>query len=879
MPGFEWRQVRADNTDVSPYMRLAYDINRDAARAWVDTGRALNEMYTNYKNQQFLRGMASARDPNDPQSINNFLRNAAQGEQYIGMSNDTLQNALNNQGNVYNQLRREQLDIQRDDIADAQTKAYLAYYNGDAEGLRQAQREGTDLVNSKNYRSDAFIYNNPYDIEKNQSQLATEAAHRGLMGAQADQARAAAGKTWNEITTDQGTYWLLNRFNQRKLPLKPDDGTEETRKYNEYVMQRNADLLQSTIQEAPQHGVNLTSKSINNFLNEARASENGPLVIDNYAYGSRYTNGGVNKEAAPNPNEAGYGGTTVEKRSGSVWGSASVSQHPSSGSNRGNGGEGQSNANVSSGEVNSGIGSKLAGESTVQTESNGEVQPSQKEKANTAQQAESVLNGAIASVNNSAPQVPGVEPGQRTQASSAVKGSSFGSGTPTVTTGSESPANTNASSSGSNPIAVPPIVNPNTGEVIAPAVNNAERASEVLSSASTNSQKPAPANTSQQPATASTPAAQTPSSTTVSNPLNNAIDAKTIAEGLKGMPADVIQKSIVELGNQRGAEFATQVMEEIYRPAGSARVNNINSNLPYISSQMQGNIDAAADLTDAAYNSFIRSGGQIDPLVFGQAVQSVNEVKNRANTELSQMIVGSESPISGVDLVKLASNKSRTNLVEVANTLGLTDSKGNAITSENVGQIANASVDTLVNKIASTLKTGVNEDLEISDSDIRDMKITARRIARQFDGNANSNLIGAMCVFTGVFARNSLIDNDYEFSEQTAMNTATNLQNIYNPNTAQGRAFLELNNINNTFKNFTESYTELQQARSLLNKANTGILENSNLTNSNPGYRTIRDMSKAAVSDAEVKVINSLLDVVSNTEDVSSNERRARLNN
>ena len=46
MPGFEWRQVRADNTDVSPYMRLAYDINRDAAQAWVDTGRTLNNMYT-----------------------------------------------------------------------------------------------------------------------------------------------------------------------------------------------------------------------------------------------------------------------------------------------------------------------------------------------------------------------------------------------------------------------------------------------------------------------------------------------------------------------------------------------------------------------------------------------------------------------------------------------------------------------------------------------------------------------------------------------------------------------------------------------------------------------------------------------------------------
>lgn len=873
MPGFEWRQVRADNTDVSPYMRLAYDINRDAAQAWVDTGRTLNNMYTNYKNQQFLRGMAAARDPNDPQSINNFLNNAAQSEQYIGMSNDTLQNALNNQGNVYNQLRREQLDLQRDDIADAQTKAFLAYYNGDAQGLRQAQREGTDLVNNKNYRSDAFIYNNPYDIEKNQSQLATDAARRGLMGAQAEQARASAGRAWRQTASEQAGYWLLNRYNQ----LKQVYGNDPTNNAN--VDKYNVDVMQRAIQEAQAKGMPLPASAIA-FFNAHALAPDGTPALSKVAYGGNYTGNALSEEErqlveqnTPNISEAGNGNPYITSSSGSVWGSTFIKQ-PSSGSARNNGGEGQSNANVSSGKVTSGIGSKLASESTVQTDSNGSTNLSQQQKEATAsQQVTSILNNAVASVDNptTTTTVQGPSVGQRAQT-----GSSSGSRAP-ITTGNPSTTSTT--------IEMPPefrTINTNT-EV------NANQASEVLGRASTPNEPGNSATSASSSGSASTtPPPDVPvipdvpvvpgqnnQSKSFSNPsaLNISPQAQQIAEGLRGLPNDTVVQAINALSNTQGPNVAAQVMQYLYNP--EAQNNSaINRTYPHIAEGVQRSLDRATDFIEETYGQTVKTGS-LNVNHLAQVNAALESVKNNATQQASELLVGPNSQIGSenlVSLINLTSSDSQVDLIAAANVLGITDSNGNAINSENINQIADASVDTLVDKSVSTLKNGSGERAEMDASDIVDMKNIARRIARSFGGYKNANMIGALCAYASLTPNSGFIGDDYEFSEDTAMRIATNLKHIHDPTTAVGKSFQELTGIEETFRPYQEAYDGYIQASASFEDAYKRMLNNNNA-----GNRYLLGMSRTQLEQASVNMRQALNGLASKTSSFSSNARKKTL--
>lgn len=874
MPGFEWRQVRADNTDVSPYMRLAYDINRDAAQAWVDTGRTLNNMYTNYKNQQFLRGMAAARDPNDPQSINNFLNNAAQSEQYIGMSNDTLQNALNNQGNVYNQLRREQLDLQRDDIADAQTRAYLAYYNGDAQGLRQAQKEGTDLVNNKNYRSDAFIYNNPYDIEKNQSQLATDAARRGLMGAQAEQARASAGRAWNQTASEQVGYWLLNRYNQLKQVYSEDPTN------NANVDKYNVDVMQRAIQEAQAKGMPLPASAIA-FFNAHALAPDGTPALSKVAYGGNYTGNALSEEerqlveqSTPNISEAGNGNPYITRSSGSVWGSASIKQ-PSSGSTRGNGGEGQSNANVSSGEVDSGIGSKLANESTVQTDSNGSTNLSQQQKETAAsQQVNSILNNAVASVNNpiATIQNPNIE--QRPQVSS-----SSGSGTPIVTANTGRPITTGNPSTTPTTIAMPPefrTTNANTE-------TNANQASEVLGRASTPTEPGnSNASVSSSGSTSTTPPPDVPviseqntqpRSSSNSNALNVSSQIQQIAEGLRGLPNDTVVQAISKLRDTQGADFAAQVMQYLYNPEAQ---NNpaVNRTYPYINQGVQRSLDKAADYIEETYGQTIRTNS-LNVNHLAQVNAALESVKNNATQQASELIVGPNSQIGSenlVSLINLTSSDSQVDLIAAANVLGITDSNGNAITSENINQIADASVDTLVDKSVSTLKNGSGERAEMDASDIVGMKNIARKIARSFGGYKNANMIGTLCAYASLTPNSGFIGDDYEFSEDTAMRIATNLKNIHDPTTAVGKSFQELTGIEETFRPYQEAYDGYIQASASFEDAYKRMLNNNNA-----GNRYLVGMSRTQLEQASVNMRQALGSLVGKTSSLSSDTRKRAL--
>lgn len=180
------------NQDYSGYGKLAIDAYKNLGDALKDAGSSFNDMYTEYKNNKFLKDFAAARDPNNVQSINEFMQQVGANDKYIGMSSDVMQKMIQDQGKMNAELDQENLLINQRKVDPLQAEAYRAYYNRDIPGARKANEALRDAVVNSGIRTDAINMVNVNDLDEFEDKLANSKSQRALNAARGRQADASA---------------------------------------------------------------------------------------------------------------------------------------------------------------------------------------------------------------------------------------------------------------------------------------------------------------------------------------------------------------------------------------------------------------------------------------------------------------------------------------------------------------------------------------------------------------------------------------------------------------------------------------------------------------------------------------------------------------
>lgn len=187
MPNVQYQQVSFTPPDVSRYLEFAKSVNDASGKAMLDAGKSLNDMYTEYKNNQFLRDLTAARDPNDVQSINKFLAQAVNNSKYTGMSSKTRQDIIDSLGDMYTQLDTENLDLAKRRADATNAEVMRAQANGDIDALIAANNASTSLTNEDGtpVRTDALMVGAVDPLRNSEADRAAKAAQAGLSRAQA----------------------------------------------------------------------------------------------------------------------------------------------------------------------------------------------------------------------------------------------------------------------------------------------------------------------------------------------------------------------------------------------------------------------------------------------------------------------------------------------------------------------------------------------------------------------------------------------------------------------------------------------------------------------------------------------------------------------
>lgn len=351
------------NQDYSGYGRLAIDAYKNMGDSLRDVGNSFSDMYTEFKNNKFLNDLAAARDPNNVQSINEFLRQAGASDKYLGMSSAVRQQAMQDQGNMYNQLNAENLDINKRKLDALQSRADRARANGDIRALRAANAELEREMTEKGIRSDAAIW---HDVPA----LEDVYAGTNLKNAQADQARANAWKTRYDVTAanDEDILFTLGYQNIEANP----NLIEAITRGNMNVV---AEIVANKFYEVT--GRRPSPQAVRRFMENFRQHPNDPIAL-----GTRGGWGNLNEHLTSdmlNTSEMDWNSTnkqytslgTVAQSSYSRGATTDVNEPANTSTQNkstANGGEGASNNPVSQGGGDSAIADTLTKESDVQQE-------------------------------------------------------------------------------------------------------------------------------------------------------------------------------------------------------------------------------------------------------------------------------------------------------------------------------------------------------------------------------------------------------------------------------------------------------------------------------------------------------------------------------
>lgn len=245
MSALRYDQVSGVDTSVAaPYMQLASQLGRDAGRALADAGKGISNLLQNVDTNRLYRDATAAYNPNDVQSYNNFLKQAALSNKYNSVSPEVWKNMGTTQRALLNeQLNLENLALAKRQIDSYQNNLNAAINSGDINKSLDATQVLRDAVNTLKLRSDAPTY---YDIDA----LRNTAARRALQGAQAGlqgaQANATRSATKRAEVQDQSNYFrqiVQNHINAGLAGIDPNNPIYNTRR-----------------QELTEEGINIASR-------------------------------------------------------------------------------------------------------------------------------------------------------------------------------------------------------------------------------------------------------------------------------------------------------------------------------------------------------------------------------------------------------------------------------------------------------------------------------------------------------------------------------------------------------------------------------------------------------------------------------------------
>lgn len=744
MAQLKYDQVQANLPDITSAFQLAINNNLATGKAFSDLGETLNKMYTEYKNNQFLRDLTAARDPNNVQSINEFMARAVNDPKYTGMSSETRQNIINNLGTMYDQLDKENLNLAQR-YADATNKAVReAAANGDIDGLIAANTASMGLTNpdGSQVRQDALLTGDVNTLRKADSDLATEAARRGLLGAQAREANARARQSEWSQQSDNIAYMVANTVNA----LKDENGNLPTGSVRA-ALQDVQDKLGSAIPaDAMYKGLSWVKTADGRTAADVGAYDSGydrvsrgesagldPLVTGSY----RVTNtGGRSFSASGSPE---FVSQQLEQARSS---SSSTTPRTQNGTTA-NGGQGR--ASSSSGSVSSPIAQSMTNQSNVEVESEQGTEPSQVQK----QATQASIENDIAALTQAAQQAAVSKPENRTTNNTVNTVNNALSSVGSIS-GSPSIMNTTPIAANNLSINTPEPENRTTSvQTQTPAQSNDYWAN--YERALNNVYNPYASRVN-----------ANSNNTSANTPVNNALAAAQ-----------------TNTTAANSSEFTNSPMERQTRQL-QADVDTLASNLGIqnLSQVDQLDNDTLARNTDINY--------------LGNVIRNGREVLDSTKAGLSQAIVGNQSAIDGYALYKLADGSaSNEEIAQLASSVGLTNNKGEPITPEDIGSLRNAPSNQILNNFIKSMgTTGIDSD-EAADNTLVNSRAWGRALedaakwSRQFDGKPYSGLIGAMIAMSGF----TTLDPQYipsgwdemDYSSDTANKNGQALKEAYVP--------------------------------------------------------------------------------------------------
>lgn len=239
----DYRPTQSQLTSVADYINSASLIAQRGADAFKAGTELLNKAYTENQERNAMQDLIKAYDPNNLNSYNEALAQAA--SKYKGISADKLQ-TLNG---VYRTAMNAQLDVDNLSAAKRKMDAYQnlinqAYKNGDISGTLRANNNAGTYAQENNIRSDAYEYG---DVDK----LRTTAADREHRAAMAAAQRAAMRRQDRDEVKEDAKYALLNAYKDFAV-----------RGNSPEVYAHNMKLFQNLLNQAQAAGNALNQKDI-----------------------------------------------------------------------------------------------------------------------------------------------------------------------------------------------------------------------------------------------------------------------------------------------------------------------------------------------------------------------------------------------------------------------------------------------------------------------------------------------------------------------------------------------------------------------------------------------------------------------------------------
>lgn len=174
--------------DVSGAFQTAANLINTPLRNFRDVMNDIQGDIQQQNTNDLYRYLASQFDPNNVQSINEAIRNAAASGKYSNVADSVWSTVADNfRQNQYKQLDAQNLALAQRAMDPYQNEINRALANGEIQGGVNANNAAAQAMRAGNYRSDAIKYG---DIDP----LRTSASERALRGAQADSIRKAAAR-------------------------------------------------------------------------------------------------------------------------------------------------------------------------------------------------------------------------------------------------------------------------------------------------------------------------------------------------------------------------------------------------------------------------------------------------------------------------------------------------------------------------------------------------------------------------------------------------------------------------------------------------------------------------------------------------------------